>query len=73
MYRLRLGLILAVFITGCATNSKPVSEDCRMARSLYQMCFGSCLSSTPGTTLTAMGICGNRCTAESRDAARACR
>jgi hypothetical protein len=44
-----------------------------MARSLYQMCFGSCLSSTPGTTLTAMGICGNRCTAESRDAARACR
>lgn len=73
MLRFGLSLILVVFTTGCATNSKPVSEDCRMARSLYQMCFGSCLSSTPGATLTAMGICGKRCTAESRDAARACR
>ena len=65
--------ISALFLIGCAANTKPVSDDCRMARSYYQMCYGSCLGSTPGATLTAMGICGNKCKSESRDAARACR
>ena len=54
-------------LAGCQSSSssgyysQPENPQCRAARANYQMCYGSCLTRTPGGVLTAMGICGNEC------------
>lgn len=76
-------LVIGLFVialTGCETTrgggqrlSSPVSEECRLARADFQICYGGCLSSTSGTFLQAAGKCGNECRRESLASARACR
>lgn len=72
--------MLAIAFAGCETTrgsgqrvSSPVSEECRFAKADFQICYGSCLSSTTGTFLQAAGKCGNECRRESIASARACR
>ncbi len=65
--------LVAFALAGCATGpQRPVSEACRMARADWQMCYGGCLSSTPGGILQAAGVCGNECRRESIALNRAC-
>ena len=59
-------LIFALFIilSGCESGpSRPVSDACRYEKGQYQMCYGSCMSSTVGTTLQVLAKCGNQCRA----------
>lgn len=73
-------LLLIAVLTGCEstgpgsqTHATSVTEQCRIARAKFRICYGSCLSSTPGGFIQAAGQCGNRCSNESMDVQRACR
>jgi hypothetical protein len=67
--------LVCLSLSACETTGpkQAVTEECRLARAEYQMCYGSCLGSTPGGILQAAGICGNRCRQESYALNRACR
>lgn len=78
--RLLLIGIFSIAVLGCQTTggggqsyAPPVTEDCRIARAEFQICYGTCLSSTSGTFLQAAGRCGNQCRRESLASQRACR
>jgi len=78
--RLVIAALAAVFLSSCETGGSrgqsyapPISEECRMARAEFQICYGGCLSSATGTFLQAAGKCGNECRRESLASARACR
>ena len=71
MFKVRLALILFVSLTvgSCAnaprqSTGKIETEQCRISKSMHQICIGNCLMVTPGETLTALGVCGNKCTKE---------
>ena len=57
-----------VALSSCAnsnnSSNKPETDQCRISKSMHQICIGNCLMVTPGETLTALGICGNKCTKE---------
>lgn len=66
-----------ISLTGCQTTgtsgySEKITPQCRAAKSNYQMCYGSCLTVTPGGLITAMGICGNKCMNYSAQVSHAC-
>jgi hypothetical protein len=66
--------ILTLMLSGCETESQAnVSRECASAKSIFQMCYGSCLSRTPGGFVAAAGRCGNVCQEESFDVQDACR
>jgi len=60
-----LGLIiLTLLLVSCESSpSRPVSDACRYEKGEYQMCYGSCMASTVGTTLQVLAKCGNQCKA----------
>lgn len=72
-----LSAITAVLLllTGCDTPQRASNEsaECRQAKGFYQMCYGACLGSTPGTFLQAASACGNKCRNEALEMASACR
>ncbi len=61
------GFLLPLFflLLGSCENSpsRPVSDACRYEKGQYQMCYGSCMASSVGTTLQVMAKCGNQCRA----------
>jgi len=66
--------IVTLMLYGCETESQAnVSRECASAKSIFQMCYGSCLSRTPGGFVAAAGRCGNVCQEESFDVQDACR
>jgi hypothetical protein len=66
--------ILTSVLFGCETESQSnVSRECARAKSIFQMCYGNCLSRTPGGFVAAAGRCGNVCQEESFDVQDACR
>lgn len=71
MLSIRLVYILSLSLTfgSCANEPrqsarKIETEQCRISKSMHQICIGNCLMVTPGETLTALGVCGNKCTKE---------
>ena len=71
MLNIRLLYILSLLLAlgSCASapqhsTGKIETEQCRISKSMHQICIGNCLMVTPGETLTALGICGNKCTKE---------
>ena len=67
--------LIPIVLFGCATNANNanVSNECRFAKSQYQMCYGACLSSTPGTFLQAASACGRACRGELNQMNSTCR
>ena len=72
-------LFLGILLSSCQTTgsgyggySKPVSPQCNIARSQFNICYGNCLSTTPGSTLNVMSQCGYRCQNYSMQVARFC-
>lgn len=65
MFAMRFFLInlISIFLLfGCESNpSKPVSNECKQAKGQYQMCYGSCMASTPGDAIYVMSKCGRQC------------
>lgn len=63
-------IFLSLLVVGCSSGQRDksadvnVSKDCQISKSMHQICIGNCLMVTPGETLTALGICGNKCTKE---------
>ncbi len=73
-----LGVLMFVLLAiGSGTSNQsskaPATPECQQARSIYQMCYGGCLASTPGGFIYAAGRCGNVCSGEARYATAACR
>ena len=55
-------LIPLMFLTGCESEpTRPVSDACRHEKGAYQICYGTCMGSTVGTTLQVIAKCGNQC------------
>tara|TARA_B100000886_G_C20319718_1_gene447545 strand:+ start:304 stop:564 length:261 start_codon:yes stop_codon:yes gene_type:complete len=77
-FRIFLAISVALILTSCQTSgggygySKPETPQCRAARSQYQICYGNCLTVTPGGVLAAMGKCGNKCMNYSMQVAAMC-
>jgi len=59
-----LSLLSIFFLASCDSSpSRPVSDACRYEKGQYQLCYGSCMASTVGTTLQVLAKCGNQCKA----------
>ena len=67
--------IFFLFLSGCENNPRTSNEttECRQAKGFYQMCYGSCLGSTPGGFLQAASRCGNQCLNEAKNMSYICR
>ena len=75
MRAISIYLIFLIMLSACESNPRNANEssECRQAKGSYQMCFGSCLGSTPGTFLQAASKCGNMCQKEASNMASICR
>ena len=77
-YTIFLLMCSSLILTNCQTTgsnygySKPETPQCRAACSQYQICAGNCLMVTPGSTVTVMGQCGNKCMNYTMQVARMC-
>lgn len=63
-----LGLLFFTLLaigSGTSKSNTPISDECKYAKSNYQVCYGTCMASTPGGFLYVAGACGNRCSRES--------
>jgi hypothetical protein len=68
-------IIFSLLLVACETTPKNTSEsqECRQARGMYSMCYGNCLSNTPGGLLAAASRCGNVCRGQVIEMAAVCR
>jgi hypothetical protein len=70
-----IGIFFLLVLAGCETTPKNTNEspECRRAKGIYSMCYGNCLSSTPGGMLAAASRCGNVCRNQVIEMSAVCR
>jgi hypothetical protein len=70
-----IAIIFSVLLAACETTPQKTNEsqECRQAKGMYSMCYGNCLSSTPGGILAAASRCGNVCRRQVIEMSAVCR